>query len=123
MLDWPRRWIICSSTADSTCFPPSFRMSTDTRQKASIWEQSTAALTSLPPALSEEQQGAESRANEVIFQDLPLLTYTLNPDERGRSPSAQDPDLEGPLRIVEIKGFDYSPVQVRMWKRQARLGC
>lgn len=75
-----------------------------------------------PLLSSEEQQGAESRANEVIFQDLPLLTYTLNPDERGEVPLRKIPDLEGPLRIVEIKGFDYSPCSGTHVEKTGQIG-
>ncbi len=62
------------------------------------------------PALSvREQNAVEERANQVIFANLPLLTYTIGPEEKGSLPLRKIPDLKGDLRIVEIKGFDYSP--------------
>ena len=61
------------------------------------------------PALSvREQNAVEERANQVIFANLPLLTYTIRPEEKVPFPSAKFRTSKD-LRIVEIKGFDYSP--------------
>jgi len=62
------------------------------------------------PSLSKEEQVAvEKKVNSVIFSNLPILTYTISPDERSKVPLRKVPDLEGDLRIVEIRGLDYSP--------------
>ncbi|NMB20737.1 MAG: hypothetical protein GX979_07715 [Firmicutes bacterium] len=64
---------------------------------------------STPNLSEEEQRSAEQQANELVFSNLPLLTYTLKPNEQASVPLRKIPDLEGDLRIVEIEGFDYSP--------------
>lgn len=64
------------------------------------------AVENLSP---EKRLGAETKANELIFQNLPLTTYTLAPEERNSKPLRKIPDLEGPLRVVEIQELDYSP--------------
>lgn len=64
---------------------------------------------STPMLAKEEQMAAEDKTNEVIFSNLPLRTYTLSPDEKGKVPLRKIPDLHGDLRIVEISEFDYSP--------------
>lgn len=58
---------------------------------------------------TKEQIAVEDRANHVIFSNLPVLTYTLHPDEYSKVPLRKVPDIAGDLRIVEIQGLDYSP--------------
>ncbi|WP_461366451.1 alanyl-tRNA editing protein [Candidatus Darwinibacter acetoxidans] len=75
------------------------------------------------PLLSpEEQLGAEKRANELILEDLPVSTYTLQPEEFDSVPLRKVPDLPGPLRIVEIQGFDYSPCSGTHVERTGQIG-
>lgn len=62
------------------------------------------------PMLSEEEQLAvEAKVKDVIFSNLPVLTYTLSPEDQEKVSLRKIPNLEGDLRIVEIEKFDYSP--------------
>jgi len=75
------------------------------------------------PELSpEEQDSVERRANDLIFQDLTVLTYTLQPEELHTVPLRKIPDREGPLRIVEIQGFDYSPCSGTHVQKTSQIG-
>jgi len=75
------------------------------------------------PFLSrEEERQVEQRANELILQDLPVLTYTLYPEEFKDVPLRKIPDREGPLRIVEIHGFDYSPCSGTHVQKTGQIG-
>lgn len=64
------------------------------------------SAASLP---TQEQQRVEERVNQLIFHNLPILTYNATPSELAQIPVRKLPDLDGDLRIVEIKGIDYSP--------------
>jgi alanyl-tRNA synthetase len=52
---------------------------------------------------------AELLANQVIYQDLPVKTYFVTPDELQSLPLRRPPKVSQNIRIVEIEDFDYSP--------------
>lgn len=52
---------------------------------------------------------AELLANQVIYQDLPVKTYFVTPDELQSLPLRRPPKVSQNIRIVEIDAFDYSP--------------
>lgn len=63
----------------------------------------------LPGEVSEEQcQAAERRANEVVWEDRPILARFVTGEElaliRLRKPAAVD----GPVRVVSVEDFDHS---------------
>lgn len=70
----------------------------------------------------KEQVKVERRANELILGDLPVLTYTLEPDRFQHLPLRKIPDREGPLRIVEIQAFDFSPCSGTHVERTGQIG-
>lgn len=77
------------------------------------------ATSKLP---QEEIQIVEQRVNTVIFDNLAILSYTLTPEEVRTIPARKVPDLEGDLRIVEIKGIDYSPCAGTHLERTSQIG-
>jgi len=52
---------------------------------------------------------AELLANQVIYQDLPVKTYFVTPEELQSLPLRRPPKVSQNIRIVEIEDFDYSP--------------
>lgn len=62
------------------------------------------------PQISEEVIGeVEERANQLIYQDLPVKDYIVEPAQAAALPLRKAPSVESDIRIVEIAGFDYSP--------------
>ncbi len=64
---------------------------------------------STPSLPTSEQEQVEAGVNELIFANLPVLTYNVTPAELAQIPVRKLPQVEGDLRIVEIQGIDYSP--------------
>ena len=77
------------------------------------------STSSLP---REKQIEVETKVNQVIFEDLPLLTYTLAPEDLTSVRLRKLPDVEGPLRIVEIQGLDYSPCSGTHVSKTGQIG-
>ncbi|HET9253072.1 MAG TPA: DHHA1 domain-containing protein [Candidatus Eisenbacteria bacterium] len=50
----------------------------------------------------------EERANEVVWEDREVLTHVVPPGEARRFPLRKPPAVEGDVRIVEVRGFDWS---------------
>lgn len=57
----------------------------------------------------EQITQAEQLANKTVFENLPIKTYTVQPEELNSLPLRKQPTVEEDIRIVEIDGFDYSP--------------
>ncbi len=51
---------------------------------------------------------AEELANDVVLQNLPVLVHYVSPEEISKFPLRRISQHTGTIRIVEIKGFDYS---------------
>ena len=51
---------------------------------------------------------AERYANDIIYENRVIQTYTVSDQEVGRLPLRRKPAVTGQIRIVEITGFDYS---------------
>jgi alanyl-tRNA synthetase len=52
---------------------------------------------------------AELMANQVVYEDTPVKTYFVSPQELPSIPLRRPPKVTENIRIVEIDGFDYSP--------------
>ena len=89
----------------------------------------------LRDASDELIERAVARANEVVWDDRPVLVHQLTPEEAARLPLRKDSAREGELRVIEIEGFDFSPcggtharrtgevglIAVRSWERAKGL--
>jgi alanyl-tRNA synthetase len=51
---------------------------------------------------------AESRANEVIWEDRPVQARFVSPEELARIPLRKPPVVTGPVRVVSVPDFDHS---------------
>jgi alanyl-tRNA synthetase len=74
-------------------------------------------------------------ANNVIWEDRAITIKTVTPEEAGSLPLRKEPSREGPLRVIEIEGFDLTPcggthafrtgevgmITVRSWERAKGL--
>ena len=50
----------------------------------------------------------EDRANEIIWEDREVKTHVVAREEAVRFPLRKPPDVDGPVRVVEVAGFDWS---------------
>lgn len=59
--------------------------------------------------ISENQvDQVERLANQIVFQDRPILTYFKDETEIPPLPLRKPPPKKGRIRVVEMGGFDYS---------------
>jgi alanyl-tRNA synthetase len=47
-------------------------------------------------------------ANRIVWEDRPVIIRFASPEEAARLPLRKDPVREGPLRLIEVEGFDLS---------------
>ena len=55
-----------------------------------------------------ELLAAESRTNEVIWEDRPIDARFVTAEELARLPLRKPPAVAGPVRVVSVADFDYS---------------
>ncbi len=60
----------------------------------------------IPP---EAMEPVEEMVNRVIWEDRPVRTRFVGPDELDGLPLRRPPKVEGPVRLVEVEGFDLNP--------------
>lgn len=86
-------------------------------------------------ALSPEQvEEVELTCNRLIRSGLPVRAHLCSPEEAQRFPLRKAPTVSGPVRIVEIEGYDWSPcggthlrnigelglLKIKAWERYKR---
>lgn len=123
VLDWPRRFDHMQQHSGqhllSAVFQDEFAYRTESFHLGAEY----CSIDISTPQLSQDEQNlVEKRVNELILQNLPVTTYTLQPEDFGRVPLRKIPDREGPLRIVEIQNYDYSPCSGTHVERTGQIG-
>ena len=53
-------------------------------------------------------RSVEARANEIVWEDREVLTHVVPLEEARRLPLRKPPTVEGDVRVVEVRGFDWS---------------
>ena len=83
----------------------------------------------------ERIERAVELANNVIWEDRPVVTREVTAEEAAELPLRKEPAREGNLRLIEIEGFDLTPcggthashtgevglIAVRSWERAKGL--
>ena len=64
----------------------------------------------------------EERANEVVWDDGEVVTHVVTKEEAARFPLRKAPDVEGPVRVVEVGGFDWSACGGTHVRRAGQVG-
>jgi alanyl-tRNA synthetase len=65
----------------------------------------------------------EERANGTLWEDRPVHVHLVAPGDAGRFPLRRAPVVEGPLRIVEVEGFDWSACGGTHVRRSGQVGA
>ncbi len=84
-------------------------------------EASTIDLDRAPFSL-EELTRAEDEANAIVFEDRPVRTYFVTPEELARLPLRKSPAGHEHVRIVEVDGYDWSPCGGTHCTRTGQVG-
>lgn len=70
----------------------------------------------------EDLDHLEDRANEIVFQDLPVVTRFVTPAELADLPLRKPPTEHERIRIVEVQGFDWSACGGTHCRRTGQVG-
>jgi alanyl-tRNA synthetase len=107
-IDWPRRFDHMQQHHGqhllSAAFEELFGLAT-----LSFHLGAESASIDLPGEVPEESlRAAEDRANEVIWEDRPVQTRFVSPEELATIPLRKAPTVQGSVRVVSVPDFDHS---------------
>jgi alanyl-tRNA synthetase len=69
-----------------------------------------------------ELAAVECRANEIVTENREILTYFVSEDKIETVPLRRPPKKSGPIRVVEVNGFDYSACGGTHCRRTGEIG-
>ena len=64
----------------------------------------------------------EDRANQIVWEDREVLTHVVSRDDALRFPLRKPPDVEGPVRVIEVGGYDWSACGGTHVRRSGQVG-
>jgi alanyl-tRNA synthetase len=117
-IDWPRRFdlmqqhtgqhilsqaFIAAADAETV----GFHLTDDTLTIDLDNKDLSPAATPLKGVLGIER--AEDLANQIVFEDRPVIARFVTAAELSQTPLRKPPQVETNIRIVEVQGFDWSP--------------
>lgn len=77
----------------------------------------------IPKLSIEECDRVEEVANEFIFKNVAIKSYQIPQSQREQLAFRKPPQVEGPIRVVEIDSLDYSACGGTHVKSTGELGC
>jgi alanyl-tRNA synthetase len=87
-----------------------------------IGEDVSSVEIGVPKTSDADLDRVEARANAVLFEDREIKTYFVPEDRIGTVPLRKPPKIEGPIRVVEVSGFDYSACGGTHCRRAGEIG-
>jgi alanyl-tRNA synthetase len=87
-----------------------------------IGEEVSSVEIGVPKISDADLDRVEARANAVLFEDREIKTYFVPEDRIGTVPLRKPPKKKGPIRVVEVSGFDYSACGGTHCRRAGEIG-
>lgn len=107
-IDWPRRFDHMQQHTGQHVLSAAFDRLFDNRTTSFHMGAEVSTIDLARDASSEEIERAVEEANRVVWDNRPVSIRFVSAGEAARSPLRKEPAREGPLRLIEIAGFDLS---------------
>jgi alanyl-tRNA synthetase len=135
-IDWPRRFDHMQQHHGQHLLSAAFERLFDLRTVSFHLGVASATIDLAGPALSAEQAAAaEDLANQVIWEERPVLARFVTPEELSTLALRKPPAVDGAIRVVSVPDFDHSAcggthpratggvgmLHIRRWDRRGDL--
>ncbi|MFL5801179.1 MAG: alanyl-tRNA editing protein [Roseiflexaceae bacterium] len=108
-IDWPRRFDHMQQHHGQHLLSAAFERLFDLRTVSFHLGATAATIDLAGPALTAEQAtAAEDLANQVIWEDRPVLARFVTSEELATLPLRKPPAVDGAVRVVSVPDFDHS---------------
>ena len=107
-IDWPRRFDHMQQHHGQHLLSAAFEELFGLRTVAFHLGSESATIDLAGDAAESELLAAESRTNEVIWEDRPVLARFVSREELAGIPLRKPPVVEGLIRVVSVPDFDHS---------------
>ena len=122
-IDWPRRFDRMQQHSGQHILSQAFyEVVKGTTMSFHIGEDVSSVEIGVPKISDADLDRVEARANAVVFEDREIKTYFVPDDRIGTVPLRKPPKKEGPIRVVEVSGFDYSACGGTHCRRAGEIG-
>jgi alanyl-tRNA synthetase len=109
-VDWPRRFDhMQQHTGQHILSQVAERLLDAATVGFHLSEKSSTVDLDRAPLSDEQLDQLEEAANRIVFENRPVVARFVNREELAGLPLRKAPEVSGPVRIVEIQDFDWSP--------------
>jgi alanyl-tRNA synthetase len=107
-IDWNRRFDHMQQHHGQHLLSAAFEELFDLRTTAFHLGADYATIDLGADASEKQILAAESRTNEIIWEDHPINARFVTSEELATIPLRKPPTVDGPIRVVSVDGFDHS---------------
>ncbi len=107
-VDWPRRFDHMQQHHGQHLLSAAFEELFQLKTVSFHLGPESATIDLAGDAGDDELHAAESRSNEIIWDDRPVDARFVTAEELATIPLRKPPAVAGPIRIVSVPGFDHS---------------
>jgi alanyl-tRNA synthetase len=109
-LDWPRRFDFMQQHTGQHILSQAFIIACDAETVGfHLTDDNLTVDLSRRNLDQSDVDRAEDLANQIVFEDRPVVPRFVTQDEAAQLPVRKPPKVETDIRIVEVQGFDWSP--------------
>ena len=108
LIDWPRRLDHMQQHTGQHILSAAFDRLFGVRTVSFHLGAETSTIDLAREVSAAEAGQAETEANRVVWDDRPVSVRFVSEEEASRLPLRKEPVRTGPLRLVEVTGFDLS---------------
>jgi alanyl-tRNA synthetase len=123
VIDWARRFDHMQQHSGQHILSQCFVEILDGETRSFHLGEQVSTLEIGTSSISEDcLEKVESRANEVVFEDREIRAYFVEADQVETVPLRRPPKKEGTIRVIEVRGFDYSACGGTHCRRTGEVG-
>ncbi len=109
-IDWPRRFDLMQQHTGQHILSQAFVQAADAETIGFHLTEDTLTIdVDKRDLTSADIEHAEEAANQILFEDRPVMARRVTAKELAQMPLRKPPKVESGIRIVEVEGFDWSP--------------